>query len=401
MKERTYERRYDLDWLRVLAFTLLILFHTGMMFNNWNWHVKNPETSSLLEYVMRFLNQWRMPLLFFISGAAVWFAMEKCSTAKFALERLKRLLVPLVFGMLVVIPPQVYFERRFQGQEFSSFGEFYKTVLELNPYPEGNFSWHHLWYLPYILLFSLLMLPVFRFFKSERGRQILRSWTDRLSTRDLYILGFVPIAISEICLRPFWPDNFHNLVDDWAHFTSTLIIFCFGFVLASSETIWPRIEQGRRRLLALGTITVAILYLCWYTDLELPILGTEFYRIIRSANIWFWVLTVLGYGSKYLRRDSRFLRYSNQAVYPFYILHQTITVAVGYYLVDWEAGIPLKFLALATATFLGSWVLYEFPIKRVSLLRPLFGLKMNNRLSHPRTSDRTGRVAYASQGSDQ
>ncbi|HUV14665.1 MAG TPA: acyltransferase family protein [Acidobacteriota bacterium] len=399
MNQRTYQRRYDLDWLRVLAFTLLILFHTGMMFNNWNWHVKNPETSSLLEYVMAFLNQWRMPLLFFISGAAVWFAMEKYSTARFSLERIKRLLVPLVFGMFVIIPPQVYFERRFQGEQFSSLWEFYQTVLELHPYPEGNFSWHHLWYLPYILVFSFLMLPVFQFFKSDRGRQILRSGIERLSARSLYILGFVPIAISEVCLRPFWPDNAHNLVDDWAHFTSTLIIFCFGFALASSSRIWPRIERDRRRLLILGVVTMATIYLFRYGDFELPALGTEIYRIVRSANIWFWILTILGFGSRYLRRDSAFLRYSNQVVYPFYILHQTITVAVGYYLVDWDAGIPIKFLVLATATFLGSWLLYEFPIKRINFIRPLFGLKMLDRSSYRKTSDSLVRVAYSSQGS--
>lgn len=400
MKQRTYQRRYDLDWLRVLAFTLLILFHTGMMFNNWNWHVKNPETSSLLEYVMAFLNQWRMPLLFFISGAAVWFAMEKYSTARFSLERIKRLLVPLVFGMFVIIPPQVYFERRFQGEQFSSIWEFYQTVLELHPYPEGNFSWHHLWYLPYILTFSFLMLPVFRFFKSDRGRQILERATDKLSMRRLYILGFVPIAISELCLRPFWPDSFGNLIDDWAQFTTTLIIFCFGFALASSNRIWPRIERDRRRLLILGVVTMATVYLFRYGDFELPVLGTEIYRIVRSANIWFWILTILGFGSKYLRRDSGFLRYANQAVYPFYILHQTITVMVGYYLVDWDAGIPIKFLVLATATFAGSWALYEFPIKRLNSIRPFFGLKMLKESSDRKTSDSLPRVAYSSRGSE-
>ena len=103
MKRRTYERRYDLDWIRVLAFTLLILFHTGMMFNNWDWHVKNPQTSSLFEYVMVFLSQWSMPLLFFISGAAIWFAMEKYTTRTFSLERIKRLLIPLVFKMPVIL----------------------------------------------------------------------------------------------------------------------------------------------------------------------------------------------------------------------------------------------------------------------------------------------------------
>ena len=144
---------------------------------------------------------------------------------------------------------------------------------------------------------------------------------------------------------------------------------------------------------------MATLYLFRYGDFELPFLGTEIYRVVRSANIWFWILTILGFGSKYLRRDSRFLKYANEAVYPFYILHQTITVAAGYYLVNWDAGIPVKFLVLATATFLGSWLLYEFPIKRVNFIRPLFGLKMLKKSSFRKTSDSLARVAYSSQGS--
>lgn len=374
---RTYSRRYDLDWLRVLAFTLLILFHTGMMFNGWNWHVKNPETSHTLEYVMIFLSQWRMPLLFFISGAAVWFAMEKYSAGRFAWERVKRLALPLLFGMLVIIPPQVYYERLFQGQEFESFWSFYETVFDLQPYPTGNFSWHHLWYLPYILLYSLLMLPFFRYFKNPKGHLVLKRWIDRLASGRLTMLGFLPIAVSEICLRPFWPDNASNLVEDWAQFVSMLVIFSWGFGFASSQKIWPALELHRRTFLGTAMFTTGCLYIVWYGGIEFPESSISIYRLIRSANLWFWILVILSFGSKYLRFSNSFLRYANHAVYPFYMLHQTVTVVVGYYLVDWSAGVPVKFCVLALATFLGSWVLYEFPIKRFRLLRPLFGLKLN------------------------
>jgi len=400
MKAPTYQRRYDLDWLRVLAFTLLILFHTGMMFNGWDWHVKNPETSHLFEYGMRFLHQWRMALLFFISGAAIWFAMEKYSTGQFAIERIKRLLVPLVFGMMVVIPPQVYHERLFQGEQFSSFGQFYQTVLELQPYPDGNFSWHHLWYLPYILTFSFLMLPAFHFLKSDHGRKILDTLMKKATSQRLYFFGFVPIALTQLCLRPFWPSDYNNLLSDWANFAGTLIIFSFGFALASSDGIWRWLEWDRYSLLLSGIFTTSLLHLFWYSDLELPLFHSSAYWVLRSANTWFWVLAILAFGSKYLRRDSIFLRYSSQAVYPFYILHQSITVVVGYYLVDWNAGISLKFFVLAAATFFGSWTLYELVIRRVNLLRPLFGLKMLEKEAPPQMRQKVSRVAYSTQFSE-
>ena len=140
------ERRYDLDWLRVMAFALLMLFHTGMMFSSWDWHIKNLETSESFDLVMQFVHQWRMPLLFFISGSAIWFAMDRYSTWRYLLERQKRLLLPLFFGIVVVIPPQIYFERLYHHQQYDSFWDFYRTVFTTGSYPQGNLSWHHLWY---------------------------------------------------------------------------------------------------------------------------------------------------------------------------------------------------------------------------------------------------------------
>jgi hypothetical protein len=346
------------------------------MFNNWDWHVKNPQTSPLFEYVMIFLHQWRMPLLFFISGAAVWFAMEKYGSGRFAWERVKRLFLPLVFGMFVIIPPQVYYERLFQGQQFAGFGGFYSSVLAFQPYPEGNFSWHHLWYIPYILTFSMIMLAPFAWCKAPRGRGVLKRLMDRLSRFEFVLLGFIPLAVSEIILRPFWPDNQNNLIDDWAQFLTTLMIFTAGFCFASSESVWPVLERNRRKFLLAAVGTSTLLYLSWYGGLEPPFAKAILYRLLRSANLWFWIMTFLGCGYRYLRFPSRFLSYATEAVYPFYILHQTITVIVGYYLVGWDAGIGIKFLTLASATFLGSWLLYEWPIRRLNLLRPLFGLKL-------------------------
>lgn len=197
-----YQRRFELDWLRVLAFGVLILFHTGMMFNTWDWHVKNNVTVEWIEIVMAFFNQWRMPLLFFISGAAVWFMLDKYSPGRFVLERHKRLLFPLVVGMLIVIPPQVYYERLFQGATFS-FAEFYKTIFSFVPYPEGNFSWHHLWYLPYIFVYSLVALPLLMLLKSAAGQKYVSAFVQWFSKGSHIYLPFAVIAVSEVSLRPF------------------------------------------------------------------------------------------------------------------------------------------------------------------------------------------------------
>ncbi len=328
MENPKRQRRYDLDWLRVIAFTILILFHTGMMFNTRGWHIKNKETSEVFNYVMIFLHQWRMPLLFFISGAAVWFALERYSTRRFLAERNKRLLLPLVFGMFFIIPPQVYFERLFQGRIYGSFADFYETVFQFQSYPQGNFSWHHLWYIPYIFVFSLITLPLFHYLKSDAGKQRLEKMLGVFERGNLILLWFIPIATSEIILRPFWPHDANNLFGDWAQFISTLIIFCYGYFLASHHAIWATIEKNRFRTLASGLASMSILYVIWYSAYEPNKFEHAIYWLLHSFNMWCWILALFGFGKRHLSRNSSILKYANEAVYPFYILHQYCPVKI-------------------------------------------------------------------------
>ena len=199
----TMNRRYDLDWLRVIAFAILMLFHTGMAFSSYDWHVKNFESSALIDWLIMFFHQWRMPLLFFISGAAVWFAMEKYPTWRYLRERHTRLLVPLLFGMSVVIPPQVYCERLYQGQTYSSFLDFYPTIFTSGSYPQGNLSWHHLWYVPYIWAFSMITLPLFAWLRSTPGRTVLARLQRFLSRPSRYSPCSSPPQSSRYCSAPF------------------------------------------------------------------------------------------------------------------------------------------------------------------------------------------------------
>jgi hypothetical protein len=189
--------------------------------------------------------------------------------------------------------------------------------------------------------------------------------------------------ISQWALRPFWPDNTANLVSDWSQFTGMLIIFCYGFLFASSDSVWPRLENARYKMCLFGILSVSVLYIFWYTDLNLGQFDGAVYWALKSANLWFWISACLGFGSKHLRFTNRFIRYANSAVYPFYVLHQTITVAAVYYLADLSLPIFPKFLIVALITFLGSWLLYEFPIKRFNPIRPLFGLKMRAKKDRP------------------
>ena len=167
----TTDRRADLDWLRVSAFALLILYHSGMAWSGWTWHLTSPDSIDWLREAMRFLNRWRMPLIFVVSGAAIMLALGTRSPAVFARDRVRRLLLPLAFGMVVLVPPQVYLERLYSGQFTGSFSQWLPQAFT-GVYPAGNMSWHHLWFLAYVLVLTFVLLPYFLWARSARARAV-------------------------------------------------------------------------------------------------------------------------------------------------------------------------------------------------------------------------------------
>src|SRR5688572_2655594 len=160
--QTTDTTRYEfLDWLRVIAIFVLLFFHTGMLFVGWGWHITNAEVIPWLERPMDLAHRLRMPLLFVIAGAGMWFALQRRGIAEFARERTLRLLVPLVAGMFLVVPAQVYIERISTGAWQGGYWQFFlERVLQFEPYPQGNFSWHHLWFIAYLFVYVLLLLPL-------------------------------------------------------------------------------------------------------------------------------------------------------------------------------------------------------------------------------------------------
>lgn len=365
-------REYGLDWLRVFAFTVLILYHTGMLFVSWDWHIKNAERSTALEWVMLLANRWRLPLLFFISGAAVFFSLRKRSYGEFARERLRRLLIPVAFAMFVVIPPQIYFERLYRGASFP-YWEWYPTVFEMRPYPQGSFSWHHLWFVVYILVYSLISIPFFRWLKSAGGRRAVGRLSNALERWPwtLYLMN-VPNLIAGFTLGPHWPVT-HNLVSDWANFTGSLLTFLWGALIASDARLLDLITRRRRELLVAG-LAVATLF---FTMRAMQYHGPVLWELASAYFGMTWVLALVGYARSLIRRGGPKLRYATEAVYPFYIVHQTIIIVFGYWVIRQPWGVGAKFAAVAVVTFAGSWVCFEV-VKRTALTRLLFGLKPAN-----------------------
>ena len=377
--QNALERRNDLDWLRLIAIVILLFFHTGMLFNPWDWHIKNNETSESFRYWMIWLHFWRMPLLLFISGAGTYLAMKKRTSGQYAGERLKRLLVPLVFGMFVVVPPQIYYEHI---NKYSSYWEFYKTVFQFVPYPEGSFSWHHLWFVAYLLVFSLIALPLVNYLTSERSLSF-RTMTSWLLARPagMLLAPSILILITQVILRPYFPEETHALLDDWGFFMFYFSFFLFGMICFSHRETWLSIGANRKHFLTAALLILIPFYVTYFSFRDIVTLPwpeetvETIFDVTAIFLSWFWVITVIAFGQYYLNRPHPWLRHFNEGLYPFYILHQTVIIAIGYYVCQLEWSIAAKFWTVSLLTLLSCLIIYFGMIRPFNVMRILFGMK--------------------------
>ena len=375
-------RRYDIDTLRVFAFSLLILYHVGMFYvAEWGWHIKSAYQAEWLQLPMSFTNQWRMPLLFVISGLAISFVHGRYSPWRLAARRTFRLLLPLLFGMMVVVAPQPYYEALSKGIIEPGFLRFMGQYLAFHDFPgeawDGEniitWTWNHLWYLPYLLLYTLLLIPL-SVFLDGKGRWLRESF-QRLSGAWIVIVPVLPLVVYGNFVFPHFPGITHALIDDWYAHAMYFTFFLYGYLFGTSEEFWEAIAGMRSRLLASGIVLFGLVML------QREVLGDDPGFLLEQANFlsiylnrWVWILVAMAWGYHSFSRPMRWLPYATQAVYPWYILHQTIIVVAGYELSRLALGPVIEPALVLLATIGGCYVLYEFVIRRVRILRPLFGV---------------------------
>ena len=370
-------RRADVDWLRLIAFGLLILYHAGMPFAAWDWHVKDVHRSEALQAVMLFMNRWRMPLVFFVSGAAIMLALGRRTPGEFLRDRVKRLLVPLAFGMAAIVPPQVWFERVQRGQFAGSYFEFLPHAFD-GVYPAGNLSWHHLWFLAYVLLLTLALMPLWLWLRSPGGARRLDALAEAVTHRRLLLWSPVPaIALVEFVLRPL-SSNPNGLVGDWIGLARYGLLLALGALAFSRPQIVAAIAAHRRTALACGALAFASLFLVYFSRGLRPMadpLHWPLFCALSAVNLWAWVLGLSGLVVRHLGGvRPAWLAAATEAVFPFYILHQTLIVAFAFALAPLASPVAIKLVLVVAATFAGCALLYGL-IRRSRIVQPLFGMK--------------------------
>jgi len=371
------EREHGLDALRVFAFALLIVYHSCLAYVSWPWLINDFPAARALEPFLLGVNRWRLPLLFFVSGAAATLSLRRRSWGEFAAERGTRLGLPLAVGTFLVCPPQTYLSLRAQGDPIS-YLDLYRSMYL--PAPTGTMTWIHLWFVAYVLVFSTAGIPLLSAIRSPAGARVIEGAV-RLVARwppALYLM-VVPSAVVVAVLVPRWPVTY-DLVSDWANLCGGIVFFLWGFALASSRASLDVVTARRRELLVVAAAVAASYFAASATGFtnRWP-LGAQlaFRSVLDAAYAVTWILALVGWARAVFTRPTAWLRAANRAVYPLYILHQTVTVAAVSLLLGWPASPWAKVPVVIAATFLVSWAAYEV-IRRARWLRPLFGLRLRD-----------------------
>lgn len=360
----------------MLAVLLLVPYHSAVIFARPYVSYIKVEPNAGLEAFAYFLNQWHMALLFLVSGVATWFSLGSRTWRQYLKERVSRLIVPLVFGTLAIVPIQVYFQRLYYGDFSGSFIRFYPRIFD-GIYPHGNFTWGQLWFLAYLFVFSLLGLPLFLCIGPVRPRRAVERAAAFCEKPGALFLAAIPLMAAQAILRAKWP-GFQNLYNDWANFAFYFTVFVYGYLLCSDERFGRAIDRNWRISLVLGIGAMSVILALRQTgSAPAPDYSPAWvlYMLLHGFGSWCWLVALLGLGRKYLMFTNRVLDYATGAVLPFYVIHHAVIVVIGYYVVRWNAGTMVKFTIITIASLVLATILYDVLIRRTNVTRFLFGMK--------------------------
>jgi glucan biosynthesis protein C len=363
------ERKYFLDWLRVSAFGFLILFHCGMLYVSWPYNIKSPRLVPEIEPLMNALGAFRLALLFFISGVASRFLIARLGAGRFALDRVRRLLPVILFGMFVVIPPQTFIELVSKGVWHGDYLTFWFTQYLpadqtlVRPLHKTMPTWDHLWFVVYLFFYTLgfaLLFAIRALFHppGEGGKG------HRIPVAILLVAPALWLAAANLLIRYCYPVT-DALIGDWGAHIKWIGMFALGVYCAGHDVFWDTLRSHR-----FGFLAAALALLAIQSSVNDP-----YWSIVNGLYAWTVICALAGYAAAYLNRPSMALSHLNEAVLPIYVLHQPILLFAAFYFFPLRLPLPIEAFAIATVTAAGCFLIYETAIRPFAIMRFLFGLK--------------------------
>jgi hypothetical protein len=374
-------RLYYVDWLRVIAFAILIAYHSSVaFFPDMKWLISSPQGSETLSLVMMYPRAWRLALLFFVSGMGTWFVFRSSTGLDFLKERFLRLFVPLIFAMCVIVVPQVWYERMWEDGYRGSLLTFWLTrYFTEGKYPDGNFTWAHMWFVGYLIVMCFVCYPVFRLVTHPVMRPVM-DWFERQARSNAIYLFFLLPLVLNLALSPFFPRQTNALYNDGAWFAAWASWFGLGFLVAKHHAaVIGAIISRRHASLALSLTIAACLYVFSWTGAGGYSIGdynemTPLFKVLLFALAWSTILAAVGYAAAHHNKGSRALSWLNRKIFPLYIVHQTVVVAALFYVLPLGLGVWTEYLLVAAATVTGSLLFAILADLLPSSLKPLVGL---------------------------
>ena len=360
-------RRNDLDWLRTLAVLLLVPFHSLLIF------VQDPGSVVFLkdtvdclycDRVAGFIHQFHMLVLFIIAGMSTAFSLAKRSSGQYLRERVSRLVIPLVFGVAIIVPPMTYITQIAQGKTLT-FWQHYANFFTFGPDlsgRQGTFTPAHLWFILYLVVFSLVALPLFLLFRRKGSQGFVRGMASFFEKPLALLLLGLLVAVAG-------RTEFLGDINPIYYF----VLFFSGYLLMTDERYQKAIDRDWPVMLLLGVILEILRETGQPVTVD-DTLPRALRDVAMEFNRWVWLLAILGIGHRLLNSGGKVLNYLSEAVYPFYILHFLFLTAVSYFVVQVQAVIVVKYLLIVTITFAVTFLVYE-GARRVQPLRFLLGMK--------------------------
>ena len=410
-------RRRELDAMGMLVVVGLVFFHSAQIFYYGDFYAKNepPNIESVSQLVstlfIAFAGLWGMPLMFLIAGLAVWYSLRKRTAGQFALERARRLVIPLVVGTLLLVPPIVYFGQKSDPAYTETYLQFlprffnvqltfdFPRFLTAAP-PDELFSIAHLWFLEYLFVFTLVLLPLWLYLRRPAGKRLVDRFGAFCALPWAIYLLALPIAIIEAALGTEYTGGWNRY--------AYIPFLIYGFLMAADGRLGRAFQRHRRSALILGLVALLAYYAANYmlgpavefdaqTKYDLP---NVLFRALKGITSWFWVVLIMGLaagvGKRRPRKGTepgreplpdpsvaprkpslmdRVSAYAGESQLPFYVLHMMPIVIIGFYVVQWEVNALIKYLVIVLVTLVVTLLLYDIAVRRTWLTRFLFGMK--------------------------
>jgi hypothetical protein len=332
---------------------------------------------------MRALNLWRLDLVFLISGLSIGLLCHGPRQGQGAgtllKQRCRLLLLPLAFGMAVVVPYQPYAQAVANGSIAPGFMDFLLRYAQGGPWPPHAFdgsdvgvTWNHLWYLAYLWVYTAVLVLLMPLLRSRFGQAVARVFLGLRGSR-LMVLPVMPLLLYSGLLWPHFPVTQDLVHDAWAH-AVYFTLFLYGYWIGVDPGWWAEARRLRGRVLT-WALLMLVVYLLLRAQLHSTSSGSLRFvvRFVADVYLWWMVLAILGWAHQLLNRPWSWLPWAKEQVYPWYVLHQTLIVVLIVQLAPLRLAQPLEAVLLIGGTVAGCWAMTAL-VRRVPWLRPCFGL---------------------------